>query len=80
MCVGRLKRSWKDDVAEGTHYSGFMVAAGSLFSRRLMCDVDAGDGMWDAMWLFRFFGDEENVSQSSSQPLKMAASLLPRLG
>ena len=42
-----------------------MVAVGALFSKRLMCDVDAGDGRCDAMWLFGFFGDEVNVSQSS---------------
>jgi hypothetical protein len=30
-----------------------------------MCDVDAGDGRCYAMWLFGFFGDEVNVSQSS---------------
>lgn len=50
---------------EGTYYSGFMMVAESPFSRRLMCDVDAGDGRCDAMWLFGFFGDEVNVSQSS---------------
>jgi hypothetical protein len=61
----QLRWSRKDDVAEETYYSGFMMVAESLFSRRLMCDVDAGDGRCDAMWLFGFFGDEVNVSQSS---------------
>ncbi len=66
MCGEQLRWSRKDDVAEWTYYSGFMMVAGSPFSRRLMCDVDVGDGRCDAMWLFGFFGDEVNVSQSSS--------------